>query len=214
MRGTSHVAINMASAAVVNTLAIHLPIHISGEGLSRSRLIIDLFTQAGWLHLIQPGVLTSPQLLQKLVFYGLMALGALLPDIDHPASLLGRRVKFISHFLHHRTLTHSLFGVGIALVSCLLAGGLCWIGLSLAGVLVTAGNVREFVILLCVLTLGCLLHQVEDSCTVAGVSWLWPFSRARYGGRWFRTGSIQEYLLVAGVLLVVALAWWLQVLVL
>lgn len=205
---------NLASAVVVNTVAVHIRVLISGGALSRSRLIADLFTQAGWLHLIQLGTLTNPALLQKLTFYSLMALGALLPDIDHSASLLGRRVRFVSRLLHHRTLTHSLVGAGLALAFCLLMGVLCWIGLSIAGVLITAVMVWEFVGLLCVLTLGCLLHQVEDSCTIQGVPWFWPWNRARYGGRWFKTGSVQEYLLVTGVLLVVVLAWWLQVLVL
>lgn len=38
--------------------------------------------------------------------------GALLPDIDHPSSYIGRRLKLISYLLYksfgHRTITHSL----------------------------------------------------------------------------------------------------------
>lgn len=53
-------------------------------------------------------------------------LGSLLPDIDHPHSLLGRYVPFISKPLYrnfgHRSLTHSLFFVFVLVLIISLFG--------------------------------------------------------------------------------------------
>lgn len=47
------------------------------------------------------------------LFYPALLLGAIYPDIDHPKSYLGRRFIFISKPINdvwgHRTITHSLF---------------------------------------------------------------------------------------------------------
>ena len=49
-----------------------------------------------------------------LVNVGVLAVGSLLPDIDHPSSYLGKRHKMVSGVTNkafgHRVITHSLLG--------------------------------------------------------------------------------------------------------
>ena len=66
---------------------------------------------------------------------GSVMLGSLLPDIDHPSSFLGRRLKILSKPIYkvfgHRTLTHSIFFIGVGTwllymnVHKIMALGLC-----------------------------------------------------------------------------------------
>ena len=84
--------------------------------------------------------------------------GSLLPDIDHPQSFLGRRLKWISkpinHLWGHRSMTHSL----------LLIGGIM-------GLLATI----EQKALAIGLGLGMLGHVIIDLCCKgAGVAFLYP----------------------------------------
>lgn len=47
-----------------------------------------------------------------ILFLLLVAIGSLIPDIDEPNSLLGRKLKFLSYpiniFFGHRTITHNI----------------------------------------------------------------------------------------------------------
>lgn len=120
--------------------------------------------------------------------------GALLPDIDHPQSFLGRRVlpvaAVLGGLLGHRTVTHSLLGqAGVALAFLFLPWQL---GLALA--------------------LGYGSHLLADSCTRGGIPLLWP-NRRLYGPRLMRTGGLVELLVVlpacalgSALLLAVAMA--------
>ena len=112
--------------------------------------------------------------------------GALLPDIDHPKSWLGRRLPFISVPLAavfgHRGITHSLLavvGVAWALYYALeqwnLGAG--W-GLAAAGVGV-----------------GYLSHLLGDFATHGGVPWLWPFKQRFSLPLTFKTGGVFERVL-------------------
>jgi inner membrane protein len=113
--------------------------------------------------------------------------GALLPDIDHPGSWIGRRVPFVSWPLAlafgHRGVTHSL----LAVLACLAA-------LPLAGVAPAALPVA----------LGYLSHLLADYCTPAGVPFLWPSPRVFRSPYVLRTGSLPE-LALAGLLWLVAM---------
>lgn len=113
------------------------------------------------------------------------ALGALLPDIDHPSSWLGRRLwpisKPISMVLGHRGLTHSLLAV---------TGGLA--------VLMLAEPGRGLVRLAEPLALGYLSHLAADALTPAGVPLLWPWKQ-RFGVGLCPTGGVMEWLVVAAV---------------
>ncbi|MXP66217.1 metal-dependent hydrolase [Pantoea sp. Nvir] len=104
--------------------------------------------QADWWHLIPATLLTC-----------------LLPDIDHPKSLLGRRVKWLSysvaHTFGHRGFTHSLLAV--AFVLCLFQ-----INVNNKGWLLLPTDVLQS------LTLGYTSHIAADILTPAGVPLLWP----------------------------------------
>lgn len=86
-----------------------------------------------------------------------------LPDIDHPKSFLGQRLKWISQpiarIFGHRGFTHSLLAV---------AGGVALLQLKLPSQLLIPVDVFQGLIL------GYLSHIVADMLTPAGVPLLWP----------------------------------------
>ncbi len=116
------------------------------------------------------------------------ALGALLPDIDHPRSWAGRRLRAISVPLSllvgHRGVTHSLLAVAGALAVLALLGT----GFATAPVAV-----------------GYLSHLAADALTPSGVPLLWP-SRRRFSLNLVETGSTAEIGLVAALAVVAGLA--------
>jgi inner membrane protein len=107
------------------------------------------------------------------------AFGALLPDIDHPQSWAGRKMRVVSvplaMIVGHRGITHSLLAVAAALVILALMGT----GWMAAPVVV-----------------GYLSHLLADGLTPSGVPLLWP-SRRRFTLNLCRTGSVVEIGLVA-----------------
>lgn len=159
------------------------------------------------------------------------AVGALLPDLDHPGSRASRALPPITTGLSwllrrasealyaatkgprdetwrggHRHMTHTvawaaltglLVGVGV------LTGGRAvgWAGAGSAALLAGAGA-----------TLGCVVHTLGDSLTLAGCPWLWPLPIA--GETWyeirllgplsFRTGGGVERFVVFPLCVVAA----------
>jgi inner membrane protein len=115
---------------------------------------------------------------------GLAALGALLPDIDHPASWVGRRTRpfsaLVAALCGHRGLTHSTLAAAAA-VWLLLAGGPA-----------------------APLAVGYLSHLAGDFLTPRGLPLAWPLKR-RWALPLLRAGSALEPLLV-GALLLLAVA--------
>ncbi len=109
--------------------------------------------------------------------------GALLPDIDHPQSWAGRRLRVISRPLAatigHRGVTHSLLAVAVGILA------LRWHGVSRAAVLP--------------LVVGYLSHLIADLLTPAGLRLAWPLPR-RYAIPLCRTGSPAELLIVTALL--------------
>jgi len=128
---------------------------------------------------------------------GVTAAGALLPDIDHPRSLVAGSLGPVSRLLAegvdraaeaiytataspvdlparggHRKVTHTaLFAV---LVGLLVAAGVGWLAPPWAWLGLPAG-------------LGCLVHCLGDAATHAGVPLAWPIPIA--GQRWYRIGT-------------------------
>ena len=107
--------------------------------------------------------------LSPLSFTGILQLsisclaGSLLPDIDHPQSILGRRLPFISKPIHkcfgHRSFTHSI-------------GFLCMVLF-----LPTVFNYPLIGVGLCA---GTLSHIVLDfACIGSGVAFLYPIYKPR-----------------------------------
>jgi len=111
--------------------------------------------------------------------------GSLLPDIDHPHSWVGRRVRVISRPLAatigHRGFTHSMLAVN----GCGLL--LHWQGLG-------RGIVDPLIV-------GYLSHLAADFLTSSGLRLAWPLRR-RYALPLCKTGSRAESLIV------VAFAIW------
>jgi membrane-bound metal-dependent hydrolase YbcI (DUF457 family) len=95
--------------------------------------------------------------------------------IYYPLSLIFSLLLRKSYRHRHRGLLHSFAGVGLTslILSVYLGLILTWLGGPL--VLLPAFGCAFFV--------GCVLHLVEDSCTPAGIAWLYPFSRWRVAGR-------------------------------
>lgn len=112
---------------------------------------------------------------------GFAAIGALLPDIDHPSSWVGRRMWVISRplaaMIGHRGVTHSL----IAVLACLVF--LRWEGLR--------RTVTD------PLVVGYLSHLAADLLTTSGLRLAWPSAKRQAIGL-CRTGSFAETVIVTG----------------
>lgn len=110
----------------------------------------------------------------------LAVLGSLLPDIDHPKSLIGRRSRPVSTLIckafGHRGITHSLAAVAVG------------------GALLQSAGMAVGIVL--PLVIGYLSHLFADMLTPSGLRFAWPLA-----GRWSlpicRTGSRGEILVVA-----------------
>jgi inner membrane protein len=108
--------------------------------------------------------------------------GALLPDIDHPSSWVGRRLSLISRPLAatmgHRGITHSFVAVIAGLVF------LHWEGIRRASV--------------DPLVVGYLSHLAADLLTTSGLRLAWPLAKRQAIGI-CRTGSFAEAVIVTGI---------------
>lgn len=114
----------------------------------------------------------------------LTLVGSLLPDIDHPASWVGRRSRpvstAISGVFGHRGITHSALAV-VGLVVLLRHGGYTRI--------ITSA-----------LAVGYLSHLGADMLTPRGLRLAWPL-RATWSLPLCNTGSPAEAIVVAGLCL-------------
>ncbi len=118
----------------------------------------------------------------------LLALGgALLPDIDHPQSWVGRRTRplstAISALFGHRGITHSAVAVA-----------------ALAALLAYSGTNR---VMSSALAVGYLSHLAADMLTPRGLRLAWPLRRT-WGWPLCATGSAAEPVVVAGLCLLAA----------
>jgi len=111
--------------------------------------------------------------------YALAALGALLPDLDHPKSWIGRRVWFVSYpvsyLFGHRGFTHSLLAVLLLVtaVNAENAHGHWWVPV----------------------IIGYLSHLAADLIS-GGIPLFWPL-RQNINIRLCRTGSWSEVVVAA-----------------
>ena len=128
------------------------------------------------------------------------AFAALLPDLDHPHSVVGRLLPRWWHRLTpgHRGPTHSLvWCVGLAAIAYVANSAV-------------SGEPAGLLLALAVLA-GALSHVLADGLTVAGVPLFWPFRRRRsvfLGALAFRTRSWPEALVVLAV--VAGVGWWIS----
>lgn len=118
---------------------------------------------------------------------GLVALGSLLPDIDHPKSAFGRVVPFLSYpisaIFGHRGITHSF--------------------LAIAAVSATLWHYDYKLWFVAPLAVGYLSHLIGDVFTNSGAPLLWP-NKDKVSFPLFNTGTWFEAifrLLLGGVIL-------------
>jgi inner membrane protein len=128
------------------------------------------------------------------IYYGSALLGSLLPDIDHPKSMLGRTTLGISHlinkFLGHRGATHYL-------LTAFLTGG---------GAFLFTGHIPFSMGLLT----GYISHIIGDMMTKSGVPVFGPFSKSAVRfPLTFKTNSPFEVIILAGCLgFIFMYPWW------
>ncbi|MDH2065703.1 metal-dependent hydrolase [Pantoea sp. GD03673] len=124
----------------------HIIFAIASAIFAKRAELTPVLAQADWWHLVPSALLTC-----------------LLPDIDHPKSLLGQRLSWLSHPIArafgHRGFTHSLLAV---------AAGLWLFQINLPQSSPIPPDVLQG------LTLGYLSHILADMLTPAGVPLLWP----------------------------------------
>lgn len=134
-----------------------------------SHLIVAAAGFAVYLHVVTGGQLMQAVSLDVMAGFLVVMLGAILPDIDHPESTVGRRVKVISYPIRlifgHRGITHSLFAVVLMM----------WLAVTVDNIWISW------------LALGYLLHLVGDYLTDSGIPLLYPLTRKRF--RFLITGT-------------------------
>lgn len=124
----------------------HLIFALASAIFSKRAELTPVLANGDWWHIIPATLLTS-----------------LLPDIDHPQSVLGRRFRWLSHPIArafgHRGFTHSLLAV---------IGGIALFNLKVPQHWVVPADAFQG------LVLGYLSHIIADMLTPAGVPLLWP----------------------------------------
>jgi inner membrane protein len=193
MLGRSHVMFGLTTAVVLDSI-----VHASGPSLATATPVpLDL-------------------LINKAIFFSMVAIGALLPDIDNAQSTLGRKFgrisKEIQHIAGHRTIFHSLLGL---LLGSLFAIGLEQLAIFLLfkrGFTFPAQFVEKSHLVFVAVLFGCILHITADGLTEGGVPLLWPYHK-RFGfppnPHWrFRTGDWPEYVIVYSCMLLVGIGIW------
>ncbi|MFA7198846.1 MAG: metal-dependent hydrolase [Methanoculleus sp.] len=118
--------------------------------------------------------------------------------IYYPLSLIFSLLLRRRYQHRHRGLLHSFAGVG--LTSLILSS---YLALILTGVGWPLTLLPAFG---CAFFAGCVLHLVEDTCTPAGVAWLYPFSRRRVAGRVRTQGDLEVRPFVFTIVLLLAAA--------
>lgn len=160
MRGGSHLATGVASAAVIADSYILL--HSPSAG-SFANHVADAV--AGFLM-----DNTKPVTMYMFLYIPLCAvlymLGTIIPDVDSPYSMVGRRLYLP---VPHRTWTH------------------CWLPLLIFGIL---GLFVRPSVFLCI---GIFVHMFFDSFSASGVYWLYPL-KFKIRCPIYHTGSPSEYI--------------------
>jgi len=193
MLGRSHVKFGLTAAVVLDGV-----VHISGPPLSSASPVP--------LELI----------INKVIFFSMVALGALLPDIDNAQSTIGHKFGWISkeiqHIAGHRTIFHSLLGLLLGSLLALGVEQLVILLLAQRGFIFPAQFVEKSHLVLVAVLVGCILHIAADGLTEGGVPLLWPYHK-RFGfppnPHWrFRTGDWPEYVIVYSCMLLVLFGIW------
>jgi len=120
------------------------------------------------------------------IFFGLVLLGAVLPDIDSPNSFISNKLFLLKPFTlltKHRGIFHSLIGA-------LILPGLVFYLIS---------RTYGFA-----LFLGYVSHLLIDGLTLEGVNFLHPISKLHLSG-FVETGKLLEHIILIGLVLIILL---------
>lgn len=133
---------------------------------------------------------SSNQLLLTMSFLSGSVLGSLMPDIDHPNSFVGKRLKPVSYLVSltagHRGATHSPFV--IVFIAALLSLLVQWF---------TKDIQQAFLLVLVAgFTVGAFSHIFLDSLTKGGVPLFYPLSSKHFRLANFKTGGMGETFIV------------------
>jgi inner membrane protein len=188
MVGKSHLLVGLTAGVVFDSIA-----HVSGPPLiGSSNVSLSL-------------------IIDKALFYVMVGIGALLPDIDNARSTMGKKLGWVSreiqHVVGHRTLFHSLLGIGVGAALGFGLERLVEYLLSTRGYAVPVRIIDRSHMLLIAVIFGCIMHIAADGLTEEGVPLFWPLHQY-YGfppnRHWrFRTGTWPEHVIVYGFMLLV-----------
>ncbi len=193
MVGKSHLLIGLTAGVVLDSF-----VHLSGPPLTMATSIpLELLVKKG-------------------VFYFMVGVGALLPDIDNAHSTMGLKLGWISkeiqHVAGHRTLFHSILGVCLGSLLAIGLEQLVVYLLTQRGFILPAQFVGASHLVFFAVLFGCIMHIAADGLTEGGVPLLWP-NHKRFGfppnPHWrFRTGDWPEYVVVYSFMILVGLGIW------
>ena len=108
------------------------------------------------------------------LFVVILVLAGILPDIDCPHTVLGKKFKFLSKFFKHRGFFHSII---LAVILAIIV------------FLITLNRYYAFAAII-----GFLSHIILDSLTPGGTIPFWP-QKIRLKGK-IKTGSVIDWILL------------------
>ncbi len=124
---------------------------------------------------------------QTSLFFVIVLVGSLLPDIDKPESKVGRKVGVISKIINllfgHRGITHSL-----------------WLWFGVFFILWISFRTTSWVWVAWAYFVGYGSHLISDSLTLMGINWFHPFKFFRSHGM-IETGKTGETIVFFGMIL-------------
>ncbi len=174
-------------------------------------VVFDSFTHVSGPALVGASHISLSLIIDKALFYIMVGIGALLPDIDNARSTMGKKFGWISreiqHVVGHRTLFHSFLGLIVGSAMGFGLERLIEYLLATRGYTVPATVIGRSHMLLIAVIFGCIMHIAADGLTEEGVPLFWPVHK--YFGfppnrHWrFRTGTWPEHVIVYGFMLLV-----------
>lgn len=110
------------------------------------------------------------QIEEPVIFIACSAIGSLVPDIDHPESMVGRITPLISNGINslfgHRTITHDILLMGLLFIASVIVRNPIFFGIMF----------------------GVMGHLFLDGFTKQGVAWNYFKNRKAMKGEWAQFG--------------------------
>ncbi len=193
MEGRSHLLVGLTAGIVLDSV-----FHLTGSPLTMAATIpLTLIVKKG-------------------VFYFMVGIGSLLPDIDNARSTFGHKLGWVSKGIQriagHRTLFHSLLGLVLGSLLALGLNSVVSYLLEQRGFIIPAQFISGSHLVFIAVLFGCIMHIAADALTEGGVPLLWP-DHKRFGfppnPRYrFRTGSWPEFVIVWSFMILVGIGIW------